>query len=98
MWGREIREPADVLGDVGEDTVGVESSVDDRTMTVARSIIGSDILDTFSNTPDSKDMVKITRGSKVTSDIANCPNTNKTIQGQQGVSGSTVICTMASTE
>lgn len=94
---REIREPAEALGDMEVKMAGAESGIVTRNMIVARSIKGSYIPYTSSNNSEGKDMAGMFRKSTLTSEISNSPGTIKITWGQQRALGSTIMYTIAST-
>lgn len=72
--GGTIREPANVLGDKGVDMVGIDAGMEASSVIVAKSITGSDALETSSSTLDGMDMVEICYGGNVTYEITNSSN------------------------
>lgn len=94
--GGAIKELADAWGDAGVETGGVEPAVDPRNEMVARSIKGSDVPDTSSRILDGKDKARMFSRGIDTSWISNFPNIDKIMQGWEGASRSTVVCTIAS--
>lgn len=79
--GGMMRELAEALGDIRADAAVVEPGRDACNATVTRSIKGSNVPNTSSNTPDIKNKAGIYSRGKVTSGISNSPSTIKITWG-----------------